>query len=92
MQHSGLKASGFTLSLLFSVTSGLYLPPNSISSSLLESYDYIVVGGGASGLVVANRLSEDASGVFLFLKSLKGHQADPYVMTVTVLVLEAGVL
>ncbi|KAL2672470.1 hypothetical protein Neosp_013181 [[Neocosmospora] mangrovei] len=26
---------------------------------ILEEYDYVVVGGGASGLTVANRLSED---------------------------------
>lgn len=29
-------------------------------SSLLPSYDYVVVGGGISGLTVANRLSEDS--------------------------------
>lgn len=31
------------------------------SDELLPSYDYIVVGGGTSGLTVANRLSEDRS-------------------------------
>lgn len=30
-------------------------------TDLLPSYDYVVVGGGASGLTVANRLTEDSS-------------------------------
>jgi hypothetical protein len=30
-------------------------------SQLLPTYDYVVVGGGVSGLTVANRLSENTS-------------------------------
>lgn len=76
MQTSGLGLSGVSLSLLFSVTSGLYLSPDAINGSLLESYDYIVVGGGPSGLVVANRLTEDSSGMLSLQPFKEVTQAD----------------
>lgn len=31
-----------------------------VTRDLATSYDYVIVGGGASGLTVANRLSEDS--------------------------------
>jgi len=32
------------------------------SSQLKNAYDYVVIGGGTSGLTVANRLTEDGEG------------------------------
>ena len=47
----------------------LYERSASINAHLLDSYDYIVVGCGISGLVVTNRLSEIASRTVLCIEA-----------------------
>lgn len=52
----------FFLGLLITSVACLHLNPDNIESCILAQYDYIVVGGGIAGLVVANRLTEDPNG------------------------------
>lgn len=44
----------------------------------MESYDYIVVGGGSSGCVLANRLSENPANMVLLIESGRADK-DPFI-------------
>ncbi|RFU24241.1 hypothetical protein B7463_g12097, partial [Scytalidium lignicola] len=50
-----------------------------IHTDLDNGFDYIVVGGGTAGLVVASRLSEDAGVSVLVVEAGGDHQGDPAV-------------
>ncbi|KAJ4291454.1 hypothetical protein N0V88_006050 [Collariella sp. IMI 366227] len=51
------------------------------SVDLEQPFDYIVVGGGTAGLVVANRLTEDANIRVLVVEAGGDRTADPLVLT-----------
>ncbi|KAG0124293.1 hypothetical protein HOY82DRAFT_617978 [Tuber indicum] len=51
------------------VTSIPFVPRFVSENQILAAYDYVVIGGGTSGLAVANRLSEDSSKTVLVIES-----------------------
>jgi hypothetical protein len=47
------------LSLLSSLSSALWISPANFDQELVSIYNYVIIGGGISGIVVASRLTED---------------------------------
>lgn len=58
-------------SLFLSLSHAIHLPATVLErqSNVLEAYEYIIVGGGLSGLVVANRLTENANTTVLVVEA-----------------------
>jgi len=64
-----------TLVALFpAIATSIPLIPRYVSENeILAAYDYVVIGGGTSGLTVANRLSEDPSSRLTLPRTSAGH-------------------
>ncbi|RPB05429.1 alcohol oxidase [Choiromyces venosus 120613-1] len=67
---SSLSTLGTLITLFSAFATSIPLVPRFVSpDEILAEYDYVVIGGGTSGLAVANRLSEDSSKTVLVIES-----------------------
>ncbi|KAH7024392.1 uncharacterized protein B0I36DRAFT_250584 [Microdochium trichocladiopsis] len=74
LRPTGHKAAATAATLFLLSTSVLALPQLRARAligpeDLRDAYDYIIIGGGAAGLTVADRLSEDADTTVLVIES-----------------------
>ncbi|KAK4160743.1 putative GMC oxidoreductase, partial [Cladorrhinum sp. PSN259] len=74
------------LCALFQAAHCLHIPPDDIARLLLPTYDYIIVGGGVAGLVVANKLSRHPDAVTVLVLEAGGLDSSPDIITVPSLI------
>ncbi|TDZ58601.1 Dehydrogenase xptC [Colletotrichum trifolii] len=67
--------------LLLPVSNALHITNHTIDKFILSNYDYVVVGGGLSGLVVANRLSENPNTTVLIIEAGELDRREDFIVT-----------